>query len=235
MFLAKLRKRLGELDLEVEFCRDAPGVTALFGPSGAGKTSVVGMLAGLTRPDAGRVELDGRALYDSATGVNLPPEKRRVGYVFQEGRLFPHLSVRANLRYGQRLTPPGQAWADFEQVVEMLGLEPLLRRRPGRLSGGEKQRVAIGRALLASPRLLLLDEPLASLDAQRKDEVLHYLGRLRGRMAIPVIYVSHQPEEIVALADAVVHIQAGRVTARDSLELFRRRLAAGETHSAGGA
>ena len=224
MLSVSLKKRLGELDVEASFGRNGPGVTALFGPSGAGKTSLVNMLAGLLTPDYGRVVLEGRVLFDSQAKINLPPQRRRVGYVFQEGRLFPHLSVKGNLDYGQRLVPKGRAWASWGQVVELLGLEGLLERRPAKLSGGEKQRVAIGRALLASPRLLLLDEPLASLDAQRKDEVLGYLSKLTRHLAIPVIYVSHQPGEILRLADSVVRVERGRVRGIDDLEGFRRLL-----------
>ncbi|MBU1274841.1 MAG: molybdenum ABC transporter ATP-binding protein [Proteobacteria bacterium] len=224
MLSVSLKKRLGDLEVEACFGRQGPGVTALFGPSGSGKTSLVNMLAGLLTPDQGRVVLEGRVLFDSRAKINLPPERRRVGYVFQEGRLFPHLSVKGNLAYGQRLAPKGQAWASWNQVVELLGLEGLLERRPAKLSGGEKQRVAMGRALLASPRLLLLDEPLASLDAQRKDEVLGYLGRLTRHLAIPVIYVSHQPGEILRLADSVVRLERGRVLGIDDLEGFRRLL-----------
>ncbi len=224
MLSVNLKKRLGALTVEAAFGRSGPGVTALFGPSGAGKTSLVSMVAGLLTPDEGRIVLEGTVLFDSQAHTNLPPERRRVGYVFQEGRLFPHLSVKGNLAYGQRLAPRGRTWASWEQVVELLGLEGLLERRPARLSGGEKQRVAIGRALLASPRLLLLDEPLASLDAQRKDEVLGYLGRLTQHLAIPVIYVSHQPGEILRLADSVVRVEAGQVRGIDDLEGFRRLL-----------
>jgi len=224
MLLVSLKKRLGKLEVEASFGRQGPGVTALFGPSGAGKTSLVNMLAGLLTPDQGRIELEGRVLFDSSARINLPPQRRRVGYVFQEGRLFPHLSVKGNLAFGQRLAPPESRWASWDQVVELLGLEGLLERRPARLSGGEKQRVAIGRALLASPRLLLLDEPLASLDAQRKDEVLGYLSNLTGHLAIPVIYVSHQPGEILRLADSVVRVEHGRVRGVDDLDGFRHLL-----------
>lgn len=224
MLAVSLRKRVGSLLLEADFTSQGPGVTAIYGPSGAGKTTLLNMLAGLSTPDQGRIDLQGRALFDSASGLNLPPQARGVGYVFQEGRLFPHLSVRGNLRYGMRLVRPGRAWADWGQVVELLGLERLLDRRPARLSGGEKQRVAIGRALLASPRLLLMDEPLASLDGQRKDEVLEYVGRLVGRLALPIIYVSHQPLEIAALADTVARMDQGRLGGLEPVELFRRRL-----------
>ncbi len=225
MLAVNLVKRLGPLMVEASFSCRSPGVTALSGPSGAGKTSVVNMLAGLLTPDEGSIVLEGRTLFDSRSGVNLPPERRRVGYVFQEGRLFPHLSVRGNLRYGLRLTPRPERWADFDQVVDLLGLGGLLERWPGRLSGGEKQRVAIGRALLASPRLLLMDEPLASLDARRKDEVLGYLARLAGALSIPTVYVSHQPEEILRLADCVALMENGLLGVQAGIEEFRQRLA----------
>lgn len=226
MLELKVAKRLGELSLEAELVCPGSGVTALFGVSGAGKTSLVNMVAGLLRPDQGRVALEGRVLYDSQQGVDLPPERRRVGYVFQEARLFPHYSVLGNLRYGARLAPAGQAWADLDQVVELLGLGKLLGRRPARLSGGEKQRVAIGRALMASPRILLMDEPLASLDSARKNEVLPFLSRLSERLAVPMLYVSHHPGEILQLADRVAVVEAGRMVALESPEEFRQRLTA---------
>lgn len=224
MLEVSLRKRLGDLDLAVDFTRPGSGVTALFGQSGAGKTSLVNLLAGLLRPDAGRVALDDWVLFDHRRGIDLPPEQRRVGYVFQDARLFPHFSVRGNLRYGLRLAPRGEAWAEFGPVVELLGIAHLLDRRPHNLSGGEKQRVAIGRALLTSPKLLLMDEPLASLDAPRKAEVLPYLARLAGSLAIPIVYVSHQPREILELADGVVLIEAGRVAGIKTREEFRQHL-----------
>lgn len=219
-----LRKRLGDLDLRVHFTRPGSGVTALFGQSGAGKTSLVNLLAGLLKPDDGRVALDDWVLYDHRQGVDLPPERRRVGYVFQDARLFPHFSVRGNLRYGLHLAPRAEAWAEFGPVVELLGIEHLLDRRPHNLSGGEKQRVAIGRALLTSPKLLLMDEPLASLDAPRKAELLPYLARLAASLAIPIVYVSHQPREILELADGVVMIEAGRVAGIKTREEFRQHL-----------
>ncbi|MCC7484858.1 MAG: molybdenum ABC transporter ATP-binding protein [Burkholderiales bacterium] len=210
-------RRLGSVELAATFAVDAR-VTALFGRSGAGKTSVVNMIAGLLRPDRGRIEIDGEVLFDSVCGVDVPVEKRRVGYVFQEGRLFPHLDVRRNLLYGHSLVPAAERYVAPEHVVELLGLGDLMERRPGDLSGGEKQRVAIGRALLASPRILLLDEPLASLDARRRDEVLRYLELLCEDLRVPMVYVSHSVEEVVRLAGAVVHMAGGRVTAAGSVE-----------------
>ena len=207
--LVQLSHRFGDFALDVYF--EAPaGVTALFGRSGSGKTSVVNAVAGLLRPDHGRIVLDGRVLLDSGRGVSIPVHQRRLGYVFQEGRLFPHLSVRQNLTYGRWFAPRGPG-ADFDHVVSMLGIEGLLERRPGALSGGEKQRVAIGRALLANPKLLLMDEPLAALDEERKAEILPYLERLREETAIPVLYVSHSMAEVARLATTLVLMEAGRV------------------------
>ncbi len=220
-----MSKRLGDFAVEAAFRVEAAKVTALSGPSGAGKTSLVNMAAGLLRPDQGRIALEGETLFDSARGVNLPPEKRRLGYVFQDSLLFPHLSVRANLLYGQRLTPRPQRWAMMSQVVELLGIAHLLERRPARLSGGEKHRVAIGRALLTSPRLLLLDEPLASVDQERKAEVLPFIAAVTREYVLPVLYVSHDPEEIEQLAHTVVVMAAGRVSAVLSVEEFAAQAA----------
>lgn len=211
MLEADITLQLGGFSLRGRFTARAREVTALFGPSGAGKTSAVNAVAGLMRPRAGRITLNGTVLYDAGLGVNLPPERRRVGYVFQEGRLFPHLSVRGNLLYGHRLLPPAERRLGLERVAALLGLEPLLERRPARLSGGEKQRVAVGRALLTSPRLLLMDEPLASLDQARKDEVLPFLARLPRELDLPILYVSHSRGEIAALGARVVPVADGRI------------------------
>jgi molybdate transport system ATP-binding protein len=221
MIEVELQKRLGAFALEARFTAPASGVTALFGRSGSGKTSIVNMLAGLLRPDRGSIALEGEVLFSSAEGVDLPPERRRLGYVFQEGRLFPHYSVRGNLTYGARRD--GSA-IDFDAVVALLGLSALLERRPGDLSGGEKQRVAIGRALLASPRLLLMDEPLASLDAPRKAEILPFIERLRDELRIPIIYVSHAMDEIIRLADTLVLLAEGKVAAVGTVEELTSRL-----------
>ncbi|WP_425097653.1 molybdenum ABC transporter ATP-binding protein [Tropicibacter sp. S64] len=204
-----LRHRFDGLTLDVDF--EAPaGLTVLFGRSGSGKTTIVNAVAGLLKPDAGRVAVGGRVLLDTAQGVCLPPQARRLGYVFQEGRLFPHLTVRQNLGYG-RWFAKKRGTAKPEQVIAMLGLENLLDRRPGALSGGEKQRVAIGRALLAGPELILADEPLAALDEARKAEILPYFERLRDEASVPILYVSHAPAEVARLATSVVALQDGRV------------------------
>ncbi len=209
--------------VQASFTSTSTGVTALFGRSGAGKTSIINMTAGLVRPDEGRISIDGRCLFDSSKGINLSPEKRRIGYVFQDGRLFPHLSVRSNLKYGMKLVPPGDRYVEFGQVVELLGIEHLLSRRPAKLSGGEKQRVAIGRALLTNPLLLLMDEPLASLDAARKAEVLPFIARLSRELSIPILYVSHSLDEILNLADMMVLLDSGRAMASGSIEEVMNR------------
>jgi len=205
--------RLGAFTLAARFQSNGR-LTALFGPSGSGKTSLVNIIAGLSRPASGQVVVEGETLLDTATGIIVPKHRRRIGYVFQEARLFPHLTVRQNLLFGRWFAPADDA-ADvtLEQVVDLLGIAHLLPRRPGTLSGGEKQRVAIGRALLARPRLLLMDEPLAALDDARKGEILPYIERLRDEMHIPVVYVSHAVEEIVRLATHVVVLDQGTVQA----------------------
>ena len=220
----RIKHRQGDFDINVGFRSEEVGVTALFGSSGAGKTSVVNMVAGLVRPDEGHIIVNDRCLFDSKTSVNVPPEKRRMGYIFQEGRLFPHLSVRSNLTYGMRLTPHAQRYVNFDQVVQLLGIEHLIDRRPARLSGGEKQRVAIGRALLTSPSLLLMDEPLASLDGARKSELLPFIARLSREFSVPILYVSHALDEILNLADAMVILDSGRAVAAGGIEdLMSRR------------
>jgi molybdate transport system ATP-binding protein len=218
-----VEKRLGDFRLEARFTAPATGITALFGRSGAGKTTLVNLLAGLERPDRGRIAVDGEVLFSAEDGVDVPTERRRLGYVFQEGRLFPHYSVRGNLTYGRRRGARGAA-VSVEAVVALLGLEALLDRRPGDLSGGEKQRVAIGRALLAEPRLLLMDEPLASLDTPRKAEIMPFIERLRDELRIPIIYVSHAMDEIVRLADTLVLLSEGRVAAVGPVEELTSRL-----------
>ncbi|HHS93717.1 MAG TPA: molybdenum ABC transporter ATP-binding protein [Rhodobacterales bacterium] len=206
----QMRQKLPGLSLDISF--EAPsGVTSLFGPSGAGKTSVVNAVAGLSRPDEARIVLQGEVLTDTQSGVFLPVHRRRIGYVFQEGRLFPHIDVRRNLAYGPRVSGTQLEPGAFDRVVEMLGIGELLRRKPTQLSGGEKQRVAIGRALLSRPRLLLLDEPLAALDEARKGEILPYLERIRDEGGIPMLHVSHSPAEVARLATTLVVIEAGHV------------------------
>lgn len=219
MIEVDIEKSLATFTLNVRFAVPSAGITTLFGRSGSGKTSIVNALAGLLKPDRGRIAVRGDVLFNSSAGVNLPPEKRRLGYVFQDGRLFPHYSVKGNLLYGAR----GGA-ADFGQVVELLGLAKLLARRPGDLSGGEKQRVAIGRALLASPRLLLMDEPLAALDAARKAEILPFIARLRDELRLPIVYVSHAMEEVVQLADTLALVDDGRIAAVGSVEELTSRI-----------
>ncbi|EPE0989230.1 molybdenum ABC transporter ATP-binding protein ModC [Cronobacter sakazakii] len=205
---------LGKHRLTVNETLPGSGITAVFGVSGAGKTSLINAISGLTRPQHGRIVLNDRVLSDTETDTFLPPEKRRVGYVFQDARLFPHYKVRGNLKYGMAK----EMAAQFDKLVTLLGIEPLLDRLPGTLSGGEKQRVAIGRALLTAPELLLLDEPLASLDVPRKRELLPYLQRLAREINIPMLYVSHSLEEILHLADKVLVLEQGEVKAFGSLE-----------------
>ncbi|MFC6856562.1 molybdenum ABC transporter ATP-binding protein [Marivibrio halodurans] len=219
-----VEKRLGpRFALSVRF--EAPGgVTALFGRSGAGKSSLVEMIAGLMRPDRGRIAVGGRPLFDSRAGIDLPPEKRRVGYVFQDARLFPHMTVRRNLLYGQWAGGRRQGAMTLEAVCRLLDIETLLDRRPGALSGGETQRVAIGRALLSDPALLLMDEPLASLDAPRKAEILPFLERLVHETGLPVVYVSHAMEEVIRLADTMALIDDGALAAVGPVEALTGRI-----------
>ncbi|MBK1698681.1 molybdenum ABC transporter ATP-binding protein [Rhodovibrio salinarum] len=217
-------KSLGPFGLNAHFTCPAKGIVALFGRSGAGKTSLVNALAGLVRPDAGRIAVGESVLFDSDHGIDLLPENRRIGYVFQEGRLFPHYSVRGNLLYGAKRAPKDAAGVTLDQVVALLGLGDLLSRRPRDLSGGEKQRVALGRALLARPRLLLMDEPLASLDQPRKEEVLPFIERLRDELDLPIVYVTHAMEEIVRLADTMVLLDDGQVAATGPVEEVTGRL-----------
>ncbi|HEX4080669.1 MAG TPA: molybdenum ABC transporter ATP-binding protein [Rhizomicrobium sp.] len=212
-----LRHRLGRFLLDAAFQARGQGVTALFGASGAGKTTLVNAIAGLLRPQEGRILLDGEVVLDTSAGVFVPAPLRRTGYVFQDARLFPHLSVQNNLRFGWRRASTRMAQAGFDEIVDLLGLAPLLTRRPNRLSGGEKSRVALGRALLASPRLLLLDEPLAALDAARKAEIFPYLERLRDQARLPMFYVTHSTDELSRLADDVIVLRDGRVAAQGSV------------------
>jgi molybdate transport system ATP-binding protein len=204
----------GDHQLEVDLQIPAKGITAIFGVSGAGKTSLINAISGLTQPQRGRIQLNERLLFDAEQKIALPPEKRRIGYVFQDARLFPHYRVRGNLQYG--MAPAMKA--QFDSLVSLLGLEALLPRFPLSLSGGEKQRVAIGRALLTAPDMLLLDEPLASLDLPRKRELMPYLQKLAKQVDIPMLYVSHSLDEILHLADNVLVLDAGKVKAFGPLE-----------------
>ncbi len=213
----------GGFALDAAFSAPAPGVTALFGPSGCGKSTVLSAISGLLRPGEGRVALGGDAMLDTARGVFVPPERRRCGVVFQDARLFPHLSVESNLRFGMRRAPRGAEGPGVADVVALLGVGHLLRRRPAGLSGGERQRVALGRALLSRPRLLLMDEPLAALDAARRAEVLPFLARLRDAAGLPVLYVTHALDEVDALADSLVLLEAGRVAAEGTVEALSAR------------
>ena len=219
MLSVDVEKRLGRFTVAARF-EAGGGVTALFGPSGSGKTTIVNMIAGLLRPDRGYIRIDGDPLFDFDAGLDRPPHRRRIGYVFQEGRLFPHLSVAQNLVYGRWMLGISRNVREEERVIAMLDIAALLTRRPGSLSGGERQRVAIGRALLSRPRLLLLDEPMASLDAARKAEILPYLIRLRDEGRVPMIYVSHLQSEVRRIANAVVRLEDGRVTRTGGLDLL---------------
>lgn len=218
-----IHHRLGDFAIEASFA-SAGRLTALFGPSGSGKSTLINVIAGLIRPDQGRVAIDGRLLVDTAAHIFVPMHKRRIGMVFQDARLFPHMSVAGNLRYGRWFTPPTERYANIETVVDLLGIGHLLDRRPAKLSGGEKQRVAIGRALLASPKLLLMDEPLASLDEARKAEILPYVERLRDETKIPIVYVSHSIAEVARLASDVVVLAQGKVAASGPTEAIMQRL-----------
>jgi molybdate transport system ATP-binding protein len=207
------RHRQGDFTLDAAFEPDAR-VVALFGPSGSGKSTLLHIIAGLIRPDDARVTVDGRVLTDTVAGLRVPVHKRRIGYVFQDARLFPHLSVARNLAYGRWFAPKAERYGSHDEIVALLGIGHLLDRKPTTLSGGEKQRVAIGRALLASPRLLLMDEPLASLDAARKAETLPYIERLRDELRIPIVYVSHSLEEVQRLTREIIRLNGGRVVGR---------------------
>ena len=223
MLSVAVRHRLGGFVLDAAF-ETSGRLTALFGPSGSGKTSIINLIGGLTRPDRGRIVVDGRVLADSEIRKFLPKHKRRIGYVFQDARLFPHMTVSQNLRYGRWFTPAAERYNDMKHLVELLGIEHLLDRRPDRLSGGEKQRVAIGRALLASPKLLLMDEPLAALDEARKAEILPYIERLRDEIGIPIVYVSHSIGEVARLATDIVVLSGGKVTASGATSEIMQRL-----------
>ena len=218
-----IEQRLGTFHLAVKFSAEAP-IVGLFGRSGAGKTSVVNAIAGITTPARGTIRVNETLLFDAATDIDLPPERRRVGYVFQDPLLFPHLDVESNLLYGHRRRVAAERFIEPGRVIDLLGLGALLRRWPQSLSGGEKQRVAIGRALLAQPRILLMDEPLAALDVPRKTEILDYIERLRYELHIPIVYVSHSVPEITRLADTVVILSEGKCLAVGDVDEVMGRL-----------
>jgi len=219
MLRVDVSRQLGEFSIEASFSSEGR-VTGLFGASGAGKTSLVNMIAGLLRPDRGSIAIDGEKLDDSVARTHVPAHRRRIGYVFQDARLFPHLDVRHNLDYGRRMNRLADDPAQRARVTDLLDIGSLLDRRPGQLSGGERQRVALGRALLAQPRLLLLDEPLGSLDEERKVEILPYLVRLRDEAGIPMVYVSHDAGELRQLATQIAMLKRGRVVAFGGPELL---------------
>jgi molybdate transport system ATP-binding protein len=212
MLRVDVSKQLGDFSLQASFASEGR-VTGLFGASGAGKTSLINVIAGLLKPDRGFVTLDGVTLDDTAARVHVPPHRRRIGYVFQDARLFPHLDVRQNLDDRRRMNRLADDPAQRKRVVDLLDIGGLLDRRPGQLSGGERQRVAFGRALLSKPRLLLLDEPLGSLDEGRKVEILPYLVRLRDEAGIPMVYVSHDAAELRQLATQIVLLRRGQIAA----------------------
>ncbi|MCR6699932.1 MAG: ATP-binding cassette domain-containing protein [Dokdonella sp.] len=220
MIEVALRHAYRDVAVEAAF-RTPARVLALFGDSGAGKTTVLNAIAGLLTPSAGRIVLDGTVLFDHDAGICLPVARRQIGYVFQDGRLFPHLSVRANLLYGARAR--GRDGADFDRIVDLLDLGALLARMPAQLSGGERQRVAIGRALLSAPRILLLDEPLTGLHREARDQVLDHLVRLKLELGLAMLLVSHQPAEAIALADEVVLMQSGAVLDQLPIDRFAQR------------
>jgi molybdate transport system ATP-binding protein len=212
-------KKLGDFSVEVAFVSEGR-VTGLFGSSGAGKTSLVSMIAGLVKPDRGVIAINGDVLYDGTAGIHVPPHRRRIGYVFQDARLFPHLNVAQNLDYGRRMNRLTRDPEQERRITDLLDIGDLLQRRPGGLSGGERQRVALGRALLSQPRLLLLDEPLGALDDERKAEILPYLVRLRDEADVPMVYVSHDADEMRQLATQVVMLKRGRIAAFGGIEVL---------------
>ncbi len=221
---ARFGLALGEFRLDAGFEAPGRGVTALFGPSGSGKTTLLRCIAGLERAPDGYLAVNGEIWQDDSRGIYLPTHRRPLGYVFQEASLFPHLDVRRNLEYGWKRIPPAQRRVGFEQAVELVGIGQLLARDPARLSGGERQRVAIARALLVSPDLLLMDEPLAALDLASKRDILPYLERLHDELSIPVLYVSHSPDEVARLADFMVLMEGGKTVASGPLKAMLTRL-----------
>jgi molybdate transport system ATP-binding protein len=212
-----VERKLKAFQLSAEFNIPEPGIAALFGPSGSGKTTIVNMIAGLVRPDHGHIQINDHVLFERSRGINLPVRKRRVGCVFQDNRLFPHKSVRDNLFYGARRNPHKLPQDEQQAILAMLDIDDLMDRRPNLLSGGEKQRVALGRALLSNPDMLLLDEPLSALDHARKQEILPYLEWLRDHRKIPILYVTHAIDEVARLADHMVVIDQGKTLATGSV------------------
>lgn len=208
----RARERRGEFVLDVAFEGDG-GLTALFGPSGSGKTTILNLIAGLQRPDTGRIVVAGEVLVDTGARIFVPSHRRRVGFVFQDAQLFPHLTVKQNIGFGRWFTPPEGDALPMDVVIDVLGIGDVLKRRPATLSGGEKQRVALARALLSSPRILLMDEPLAGLDDERRTEIMTLIERVRDEFRVPIVYVTHARDEVRRLATRVVHIEAGRVVA----------------------
>jgi molybdate transport system ATP-binding protein len=219
MLRVEVFKQLGEFSIEASFTSEGR-VTGLFGASGAGKTSLINMIAGLLKPDRGIIAIDNETLDDTAARVHVPPYRRRIGYVFQDARLFPHLDVSQNLDYGRRMNGLPRDGASEARITDLLDIGGLKDRRPGQLSGGERQRIALGRALLSKPRLLLLDEPLGSLDEGRKIEILPYLVRLRDEAGVPMVYVSHDAAELRQLATQIVMLRHGRVTALGGVKVL---------------
>jgi len=219
MLSVDIVKQLGDFKLTATFESAGP-ITGLFGNSGTGKTSIINLIAGLAAPDRGTIVLDGEPLDDTERRIHVPPHLRRIGYVFQDARLFPHLDVRHNLDFGRRMNGLARDSTNEERVIALLDIADLLDRRPAQLSGGERHRVALGRALLAKPRLLLLDEPLSSLDDDRKAEILPYFARLRDEAGVPMVYVSHDPDEMRKLATTVVMLKRGRVAAVGGVEIL---------------
>lgn len=221
MLKVEVEKRLGTFAIDVAFASGSR-VTGLFGTSGAGKTSLLGMIAGLIKPDRGTITVDGHTLDDTARSEHVPAHLRRIGYVFQDARLFPQMDVRRNLDYGRRMNGLAPNPSEQNRIIDLLDIGDLLERRPGNLSGGERQRIAIGRALLSKPRLLLLDEPLGSLDDERKEEILPYLIRLRDEAAVPMVYVSHDASELRQIASHIVLLKRGRIAASGGTEILPR-------------
>lgn len=211
MLEVNVRKKLGNVNIDVNFSTESKGVTALYGQSGAGKTSVINMIAGLVTPDSGYIRFNGKELFSSENKVNIPVHKRAIGYVFQDARLFPNMSVKRNLLYGSKRHSDNSFSHNFDDICSLLGINHLLDRMPSKLSGGEKQRVAIGRAILSNPNILLMDEPLASLDSNRRTELLNYIGVISKGFNLPIIYVTHSAEEILRLAANMVLLEGGHI------------------------